>query len=58
MTIAKWCVLAACVLPILTVGLAKASTARLTRLRVDNAFQNYTRGDSITVLILAQFNRL
>ena len=31
MTIAKWCVLAACVLPMMTVGLAKASTARLTR---------------------------
>ena len=31
MSIAKWCVLAACVLPILTVGLAKASSARLSR---------------------------
>lgn len=31
MAIAKWCVLAACVLPVLTVGLAKASTARLSR---------------------------
>ena len=31
MSIAKWCVLAACVLPVLTVGLAKASTARLSR---------------------------
>ncbi|OYU43571.1 MAG: glutathione metabolism protein [Burkholderiales bacterium PBB4] len=31
MTIAKWCVLAACVLPILTVGLAKAHSARLSR---------------------------
>lgn len=31
MTIANWCVLAACVLPVLTVGLAKASTARLSR---------------------------
>jgi uncharacterized MAPEG superfamily protein len=31
MTIAKWCVLAACVLPILTVGLAKISTAKLSR---------------------------
>ena len=31
MTIAKWCVLAACVLPILTVGLAKAYSARLSR---------------------------
>lgn len=28
MTIAKWCVLAACALPILTVGLAKAASAR------------------------------
>ena len=31
MSIAKWCVLAACVLPILTVGLAKTSSARLSR---------------------------
>lgn len=31
MTIANWCVLAACVLPVLTVGLAKASSARLSR---------------------------
>lgn len=31
MTIAKWCVLAACMLPVLTVGMAKASTARLSR---------------------------
>jgi uncharacterized MAPEG superfamily protein len=31
MTIAKWCVLAACVLPILTVGLAKISAAKLSR---------------------------
>ena len=31
MSIAKWCVLAACVLPIATVGLAKISTARLSR---------------------------
>ena len=31
MTIANWCVLAACVLPVLTVGIAKASTARLSR---------------------------
>ena len=31
MLIAKWCVLAACVLPVLTVGLAKASTARMSR---------------------------
>ena len=28
MTIAKWCVLAACALPVLTVGLAKAASAR------------------------------
>ncbi len=28
MTIAKWCVLAACMLPIVTVGLAKAASAR------------------------------
>ncbi|MDE2401736.1 MAG: MAPEG family protein [Burkholderiales bacterium] len=31
MTIANWCVLAACALPPLTVGLAKASTARRSR---------------------------
>ena len=31
MTIAKWCVLAACVLPVLTVGLAKISVAKLSR---------------------------
>jgi len=31
MSIAKWCVLAACVLPVLTMGLAKASAARLAR---------------------------
>ncbi len=31
MTIANWCVLAACVLPVLTVGLAKASSAKLSR---------------------------
>jgi uncharacterized MAPEG superfamily protein len=29
MTIANWCVLAACVLPVLTVGLAKMSSAKL-----------------------------
>jgi len=29
MTIANWCVLAACLLPIMTVGLAKASSAKL-----------------------------
>lgn len=28
MTIAKWCVLAACMLPILTVGVAKAASVR------------------------------
>ncbi len=28
MTIAKWCVLAACMLPILTVGMAKAASLR------------------------------
>ena len=31
MSIAKWCVLVACVLPIATVGLAKLSTARLSK---------------------------
>jgi uncharacterized MAPEG superfamily protein len=31
MTIANWCVVAACVLPILTAGVAKASTARKSR---------------------------
>lgn len=31
MSIAKWCVLVACVLPIASVGLAKLSTARLAR---------------------------
>jgi uncharacterized MAPEG superfamily protein len=31
MTIANWCVLAACVLPVLTVGLAKMSSAKLPR---------------------------
>jgi uncharacterized MAPEG superfamily protein len=31
MTIAKWCVLASFMLPVLTVGMAKASTARLSR---------------------------
>lgn len=29
MTIANWCVLAACVMPVLTVGLAKMSSAKL-----------------------------
>ena len=31
MTIANWCVLAACALPVITVGLAKAATAKLAR---------------------------
>ncbi|MFZ4478565.1 MAG: MAPEG family protein [Rhodoferax sp.] len=31
MTIANWCVVAACVLPVLTAGLAKAGSARLPR---------------------------
>ena len=31
MSIANWCVVAACVLPVLTAGMAKASTARLSR---------------------------
>lgn len=31
MTIAKWCVLAACLLPVFSVGLAKASLSRLPR---------------------------
>lgn len=31
MTITQWCVLAACVLPVLTVGLAKASMSRVSR---------------------------
>ena len=31
MTIAKWCVLAACLLPIATVALAKGKAARLSR---------------------------
>jgi uncharacterized MAPEG superfamily protein len=31
MTIAQWCVLAACLMPILTVGLAKGSLARISR---------------------------
>ncbi|QJQ06281.1 hypothetical protein EJG51_010935 [Undibacterium piscinae] len=29
MTIANWCVLAACMLPVLTIGLAKANSAKL-----------------------------
>lgn len=29
MTIANWCILAACALPVLTVGLAKAASARM-----------------------------
>ena len=31
MTLANWCVLAACVLPVLTVGLAKGGSAKLKR---------------------------
>ncbi len=31
MTIANWCVVAACLLPVFTIGLAKASRARLSR---------------------------
>lgn len=31
MTIANWCVLTACMLPVLTVGLAKAATAKMAR---------------------------
>ena len=31
MTIANWCVLAACVMPVLTVGLAKMNSAKLPR---------------------------
>ncbi len=31
MTIANWCVLTACVLPLVTVGLAKVSSAKLPR---------------------------
>lgn len=31
MSIANWCVLTACLLPVLTVGIAKASTAKLSR---------------------------
>lgn len=38
MTIANWCVLAACALPVLTVGLAKISSSKLPRAggRYDN----------------------
>ena len=39
MTIAKWCVLAACILPIATIGLAKMSTARLSR--KNGGYDNY-----------------
>ena len=39
MTIAKWCVLAACILPIATIGMAKLSTARLQR--KDGGYDNY-----------------
>lgn len=31
MTIAQWCVLAACLMPVFTVGLAKASLSRIPR---------------------------
>lgn len=31
MTLANWCVLAACLLPVITVGLAKAGSAKLSR---------------------------
>ena len=31
MTIANWCVLAACVMPVITVGLAKMNSAKLPR---------------------------
>lgn len=31
MTITQWCVLAACLLPVFTVGLAKASLSRISR---------------------------
>ncbi len=31
MTIANWCVLVACALPVITVGLAKSSSAKLAR---------------------------
>ena len=31
MTISNWCIVAACVMPVLTAGIAKASTARLSR---------------------------
>ena len=39
MTIAKWCVLTACILPIATIGLAKMSTARLSR--KNGGYDNY-----------------
>lgn len=38
MTIAKWCVLAACLLPIATVGLAKAATSG--QARKDGGYDN------------------
>lgn len=38
MTIANWCVVAACVLPVLTAGLAKASSAR--KPRKDGGYDN------------------
>jgi uncharacterized MAPEG superfamily protein len=31
MTIANWCIVAACVLPVITIGIAKASTRKLSR---------------------------
>ncbi len=31
MTIANWCIVAACVLPVITMGIAKASTHKLSR---------------------------
>jgi len=38
MTIANWCVLAACVLPVVTMGIAKASVGR--RSRKDGGYDN------------------
>ena len=38
MTIAKWCILAACLLPVLTVGMAKAS---LLKPRREGGFDNH-----------------
>ena len=39
MTVAKWCVLAACILPIATIGMAKLSTAKLSR--KNGGYDNY-----------------